>query len=179
MSFRKSVLVPVEKYKNLLEVQTTMRRQETEDRKSPDNTKTSSPKPEVEGHKERDTKDAWVKQLSPEAAERAESLLRHIERTGALSWDGEGRILVSGRLLPNTNIHELVTDCVEEDKKPQGYMDFCEALAKSDTPPRLIVNTPRRLFIQDLQDSSEDETEEPEEMEKEQKQERESPWICW
>ncbi len=196
MSFSKSLLVPVEKYKKLLEAaQATREQKPVQVAAKP--LDQASHRPDVETRERPDTqKQAWLSQLSADASERAESLLRHIERTGALRWDDEGRIFVRGRFMPDTNIRDLVTDCVVEDKRPAGYMDFCEALAKSDTPPRLLANRPRRLLIDDLREENTDDDDEDDanvndkheenivqEEEKEpnerERTKKHAPWINW
>ena len=84
-------------------------------------------------------------------ARKARLLLRHWEVTvpERLKWDNTGTITIDGRIVPRSNITDLIIDALNknsQDEAPAGRMEFAKFLNTSETPGNLI-NNPKVLKI--------------------------------
>ena len=73
----------------------------------------------------------------------AKNLLDHIKTSKVLQWDREGKIVIDGETLADTNILDLihgVTRQRKSQKPPRGAGKFLEALDKINTPKELVPN---------------------------------------
>ena len=101
---------------------------------------TPQPLPPIEG-------DAWygkTVQSAPQRVQRSVSaLLKHIKESGVLGWDQEGRLLVDGNIIPDSNITDL-THVVARKRQvkhvPKGVDDFVSNLLRLNTPAELVPN---------------------------------------
>ena len=83
---------------------------------------------------------------------KAKMMIQHIQRhPDVLSWDEKGRFKYRGKVMPNTNIVDLVSDAVRsqdrKNYKPQGLETFSRALSEINVP-RDYVRNPK--FIKHL-----------------------------
>ena len=78
-------------------------------------------------------------------ARKTRLLLRHWNVTvpERLKWDNTGTINIDGRIVPRSNITELIIDALNtnsQDEAPAGRMEFVKFLNTSETPGNLIIN---------------------------------------
>lgn len=76
---------------------------------------------------------------------KASMLLNWIKHTNAITWDKFGRVNISGTLIENSNIIDLIRDLLTERSAPAptGLQEFCRALKKLNIPRTLIGNSKR------------------------------------
>lgn len=77
---------------------------------------------------------------------KAEKLLDHLKKSGRVTWDKNNSLIVDGKLLPNTNLQQLVYDSVAENKKsqPVGWREFTKTLNEIGVPESIRGNKRRR-----------------------------------
>jgi len=73
-------------------------------------------------------------------------LLQHIKASGGkVAWDEQGRLLIAGKIIPETNILDLIHSVVRIRKTaplPSGVHAFVDALKLLNTPTELLRNKP-------------------------------------
>ena len=72
-----------------------------------------------------------------------EALMEHIKSSNKLSWDSQGRLVIDGTTLQNTNILDLVHGVTRrrlKTKAPEGSSEFINALQNLNTPHELVPN---------------------------------------
>ena len=91
--------------------------------------------------------DPWVLRatsgLGSAGRTNALNLMRYIHSSGDVAWDEKGRLVLKGKILPSTNIADLVSDAVRISKtrKPAHMYDiFARELEKINTPKGYIKN---------------------------------------
>ena len=77
---------------------------------------------------------------------KADTLLRLVEKNSALDWNAKGQLLVNGKVIPYSHISDLVRDSVlpHNPFKPQGYKEFYKYLEKV---PRYLISLGRRALL--------------------------------
>lgn len=77
---------------------------------------------------------------------KAESLLERIKSHPDTSWNERGEFLYRGRILPGSNVVDLVNDMLRQRKgfEPRGRFDFARALRETNIPQDLVGN--RRMW---------------------------------
>ena len=72
-----------------------------------------------------------------------------------LSWNSNNQLLISEKVVPGTNIIDLLRDAVNprsgKNSPPRGYIQFYSALGLINTPKSLITNTDRRALLDDTE----------------------------
>ena len=79
----------------------------------------------------------------PTQKKMTENLMDHIQSSNRMAWDAQGRLVVDGVTVPNTNILDLVHSIVRKRKKipiPTGGDKFFNALNEINTPRELLPN---------------------------------------
>ena len=73
---------------------------------------------------------------------RAEALLHRIKIHPDTSWNDRGEFIYQGRVLPGSNIVDLVHDMIRDRKsfKARGRLDFARALRQTNVPQHLVGN---------------------------------------
>ena len=70
-----------------------------------------------------------------------------------MSWNDEGKLLVKGVVIPNTNISELLFDTfLDDDVDVEGSLVFYRALSESKLPSGLINNQRKRTSLEQMED---------------------------
>ena len=99
------------------------------------------------------SEEAILSALAKIHAPKARRLLRHWKTNAPerLKWDNTGTVSIDGRVIPRTNITELLLDALqrkpkEDNEAPVGRYEFAQFLKASDTPSDLIGN-PKVLKI--------------------------------
>ena len=77
---------------------------------------------------------------------KADTLLRLVEKNSVLDWNAKGQLLVNGKVVPYSHISDLVRDSVlpHNPFKPQGYKEFYKYLEKV---PRYLISLGRRALL--------------------------------
>ena len=81
----------------------------------------------------------------PTQKKMTENLMDHIQSSNRMAWDAQGRLVLDGVTVPNTNILDLVHSIVRKRKKipiPTGGDKFFNALNEINTPRELLPNAP-------------------------------------
>lgn len=79
--------------------------------------------------------------------DRASSILHYWENSGRLSWDGKHQLVLDGRVVPGSNIHDLLIDASSRRKAaspPVGFEQMVSASRSANIPASLFGN-PRWL----------------------------------
>lgn len=90
--------------------------------------------------------DAIVESVPKVHAKKVRLLLKHWRSfdPNALKWDSTGQVLIDGKLVPGSNIVELVDDAIRKktrmDEAPAGRFQFAKFIGASETPVNLIGN---------------------------------------
>ena len=73
---------------------------------------------------------------------KAEQLAEWIKQSGTMAWDEEGRLIIDGKPMENTNIIDLINDALRRRKKfsPEGRDIFAEQLRRRNAPHELVMN---------------------------------------
>lgn len=82
----------------------------------------------------------------PKAAE----LLDRIKESENMSWTDNGQLVVGSRVIPNTNITDLISDVVRSRKTakpPSGWQEFVIALKDLNIPEEVIGNKDRFRYM--------------------------------
>ncbi|GFU95302.1 uncharacterized protein TNCV_4309011 [Trichonephila clavipes] len=72
----------------------------------------------------------------------AEKIMELFQQNSAsLSWTNEKELMIKNKILPNTNIVDLVAFLLKDRKtEPNGLRNFIDILKESDFPSQLIKN---------------------------------------
>ena len=91
--------------------------------------------------------DPWASntiETAPDKFQRnTKSLLEHIKKSGRLQWGQDGRLIKDGRVIPDTNILDLVHSLVRPRptlRPPTGFAEFLETLQSTNVPRELMLN---------------------------------------
>ena len=96
---------------------------------------------------------------------KAKSLLDHIKDSKNMQWDRDGRLVINGTTLSNTNMLDLIHGVTRQRKTqptPTGAGEFLDALAKINTPNELVPNaaalrkSERKRRVREMSDVSEE-----------------------
>jgi len=152
MSFRKLVLVPESRYIRLT------------------SNSTSEVIEDTSSHEDRLDQSLILKTVPKNFRVRAEALLDHLSHANVLSWNKKGTLLFHNRVIPHSNISDLIRYCMREYTSftPCGLDQYARGLAISNIPESLIGN--RELADQiHLLKTSNGETKEEEDREEKEK----------
>ena len=79
--------------------------------------------------------------LSPKKRTKGTLLLHYLENSEAIKWNKNGELMYKGKVIPKSNIMELITHAVQNDKsQPIGMKTFYKYLSKINIPLKLISN---------------------------------------
>ena len=78
--------------------------------------------------------------------DKADILLKLIEKNSVLDWNAKGQLLVNGKAVPYSHIADLLRDSVipHHPFKPQGYKEFYKYLERV---PRYLISLGRRALL--------------------------------
>ena len=92
-------------------------------------------------------RDAWTSKTVSTAPLKnkkiTEALMEHIKSSDRLGWDGQGRLMIDGAPIQNTNILDLVHAVTRrriKTKTPEGTSEFINVLDSINTPRELLPN---------------------------------------
>ena len=75
-------------------------------------------------------------------------LLHYLEKSENIKWNKTGELLYKGKMIPNSNVIELITHAIQNDKSnPIGMKTFYKILAKANIPIKLIMNKEGRHIM--------------------------------
>ena len=76
---------------------------------------------------------------------KADALMKRIKEHPDMMWNERGEFIYQGRLIPGTNIIDLVSDVLRKRKTvtPHGWQEFARALRGINAPREWIGNTDR------------------------------------
>jgi len=100
---------------------------------------------EKEEEKELNDQDEFITDAFPKSIKgRAIRLVSYIKRhTPKIKWLSNGNVIINGKLVPKSNIIDLLRKAVSGSlKNPQGWSLFYEALESINTPLTLIATSP-------------------------------------
>ncbi|KAJ8671416.1 hypothetical protein QAD02_002675 [Eretmocerus hayati] len=93
------------------------------------------------------TEDEIVENLPPAHSGQARSLLRHWlnSEPDRLKWNDKGNVIIDGRVVPQSNIVELLAHVLKKKsgrrgELPVGQLEFAQFIGTSGTPVNLIGN---------------------------------------
>ena len=81
---------------------------------------------------------------------KGQKLVELLRRTPQISWLPTGEVSIRGKIIPNSNISELVNDTLRHRQRvspPTGWQSFIEALVEDNIPRNLIGNVQRKSYI--------------------------------
>lgn len=86
-----------------------------------------------------------LKSVPTSGVKHARLLLKKIkEKPDIISWNSNSEIVVNGKVIPKSNIHDVIYDAVSQKKTPPiGYDVFYKALDDINTPRSYILNKNR------------------------------------
>ena len=104
-------------------------------------------------------KNEWPTSLEQEVIEsvplsmskKAQRLMARLKYHPDLNWTTHGEMKYKGRLVPGSNIVDLVNDVLRQRKRapiPAGWKTFAEVLKEVNVPQELIGNLSRRKYTQ-------------------------------
>ena len=99
----------------------------------------------MEGMGEELSKDIILSAMPKSYKSRAANLLNHIDHSKVLGWNENGELVYNSKLIPHSQIVDLVRDALWEQKfKPIGSEEFYRGLHQSNVPLALIGNHKRQ-----------------------------------
>lgn len=101
--------------------------------------------------------DAYIlNAVPPKNKNAAALLLDFIKRSQSLDWTARGEMVVDGRLIPNTNIIDLVHDFARSRKRvpAEGAAELASVLQKQNVPRECVGNEARWRMIEQLKDKT-------------------------
>jgi hypothetical protein len=106
--------------------------------------KTSEVMEHIEEKSEGGEDDFILESFSKSTKEKASRLLSYLKRySSIISWSPNGNVNINTKILPNTNIVDLVRTAVNGTrKKPVGWIQFHQVLKHINTPLSLISTSP-------------------------------------
>lgn len=72
---------------------------------------------------------------------------------GVLTWNRQGELIHSGRLIKGSHVSDLVYDILQDRRgqgPPTGFDEFVKGLVEINIPERLVTNSNRRIKLQQL-----------------------------
>lgn len=80
----------------------------------------------------------------------ATTILQHMKREPSITWSARGELIISGKIIPNTHLVDLLKDAFHKykDFEPEGLLPFYKALAESNVPSGLIKHIKRRTLLE-------------------------------
>ena len=95
-----------------------------------------------------DETNPWVREMMAGVTrpqqDKVKALLRHMNsKPGTITWNDEGRLVIDGQALPDSNIVDIVVGAVKGGKHKvpaEDYKSFSRALKRINTPHTLIKN---------------------------------------
>ena len=95
-----------------------------------------------------DESNPWVREMMAGVTrtqqDKVKALLRHINsKPDTITWNDEGRLVIDGQALPDSNIVDIVVGAVKGGKHKvpaEDYKSFSRALRRINTPHTLIKN---------------------------------------
>ena len=86
--------------------------------------------------------------LSPKKRSKGSLLLHYLEKSENIKWKKSGELMYKGKVIPKSNVIELITHAIQNDKsKPNGMKTFYKILAKANIPTKLIMNKEGRHIM--------------------------------
>ena len=82
----------------------------------------------------------------PKALKRkAEALIHRLKKDPTISWNERGELIYQGRIVPGTNMTDLINDALRPRKtfEPHGWQEFARALRHGNVPQDLIGHRKR------------------------------------
>ena len=79
--------------------------------------------------------------LSPKKRNKGNLLLHYLENSEDIKWNKNGELIYRGKIIPDSNVIELITHAIENDKShPIGMKTFYKYLSKINIPTKIISN---------------------------------------
>ena len=92
--------------------------------------------------------------LSPKKRSKGSLLLHYLENSEDMKWNKDGELIYKGKVIPNSNIMELITHAVQNDKsQPIGMKNFYKYLSKINIPSKLISSKQGRHIMKKISTS--------------------------
>ena len=138
MNIQKTALIPLEKYERIKACRT---KTEVE----PHHITTD----DEESERLMLDKDMILQTMPKMYRSKGQALLNFIEKGKVLSWNDKGELVHKGKILPNSDIADLVKDAMREYKNfdPTGKEEFYNGLAETNIPLLLIDNRSKRELV--------------------------------
>ena len=86
--------------------------------------------------------------LSLKKKSKGSLLLHYLENSEDMKWNKDGELIYKGKVIPNSNIMELITHAVQNDKsQPIGIKTFYKYLSKINISSKLISSKQGRYIM--------------------------------
>lgn len=137
MNTAKLVLVPMEKYQNLIS-----------------NVNTHESHEIIDIHHSNDDIELIVKILPKLYRNKARALLAYIQKSKVLNWLENGELVFEGKTIHNSHISDLIKYSMKLYKnfKPKGYEEFYLGLAKINIPEGILGNEELKDGVRELKE---------------------------
>lgn len=96
--------------------------------------------------------------LTPEKSNKAQTLLRYIEKDNNMTWNDDGEFEYKGKVIWNSDIKKLIIHTLWNNNKTdiKGLKIFYQALSSLNLPKHLITNKIGRSIMKETRRKCDD-----------------------